>query len=105
MTASIVNLAQAREERTPHWEGTAHCVGCHHEWEQVAPIGDIWVDCPSCGLPKGTPKHPFGPSEGDQVLRCAECDGEALNAYKRKGHFYVRCMGCGNDLTHAFYEG
>jgi DNA-directed RNA polymerase subunit RPC12/RpoP len=103
--AEIVSLKAAREERQPHWLGTVQCVGCKQEWEAVAPIGTRWLECPACGLPKGHPKHPFAAAEGDLVLECAECGGEALTAYKRKGRMWVRCMGCGNDLTHAFYTG
>ena len=101
---TVISLAAAREERQPHWEGTARCIGCQHEWQAIAPMGTMWLDCPSCSLPKGHPKHPFGAALGDDFLKC-DCGCEALTAYKRKGNFYVRCMACGTDLTHAFYEG
>jgi hypothetical protein len=93
-----------RDARRPHWEGTGHCVGCRHEWEGVGPSGVLWVECPSCGLPKGTPKYPFGAVEGDTLLTCTPCGGEALTAYYRDGHLWVRCMGCGTDLTEAFFS-
>lgn len=102
---SVIDFAAAKQERQPHISGTFICVGCRHEYEGVAPLGTYWCECPSCHLPKATPKHPFGAVEGDQVLRCAECDGETLTAYKRRGRFWVRCMGCGNDLTNAFNDG
>jgi DNA-directed RNA polymerase subunit RPC12/RpoP len=102
---SIVDLAAAREERQPHWQGVARCVGCQHEWEAVAPMGTVWLECPECGMPKGHPKHPFGCDVGDAVLVCTDCAGEAITAYKRKGRMWVRCMGCGADLTDAFYDG
>lgn len=98
-------MAAAREAREPHWTGTAHCLGCKHEWQAVAPLGTMWLECPKCNLPKGCPKYPFGAAEGDLILICAECGSETLTAYKRKGLFYVRCMSCGNDMTNAFYEG
>ncbi len=101
---TVISLAAAREERQPHWQGTAYCVGCQHEWEAAAPLGTLLVDCPECGLPKGTPKFPFGAAEGDMFLVC-DCGCEALFAYRREGHFYVKCMGCGSDLTETFYEG
>jgi hypothetical protein len=100
---TVISLAAAREERTPHWQGTARCIGCHEEWEAVAPIGTMWLECPSCGLPKGTPKHPFGGAAGDLLLTC-DCGCEALTAYKRGKLFHVKCMACGTDLTHAFYD-
>jgi len=99
---SVVSLAEEREARQPHWTGTAYCVGCKHEWQAVAPVGSENLECPSCTLPKGVPKYPFGAEEGDMVLTC-DCGCEALTAYRRVGHFYVKCMSCGDDLTHAFY--
>lgn len=99
---TIISLAAAREERQPHWRGTAYCVGCKEEWQAVAPIGTMSLDCPACELPKGVPKYPFGADEGDLLLVC-DCGCEALTAYRRKGLFYVKCMACGTDLTHSFY--
>lgn len=101
---TVISLAAAREERQPHWTGTAKCIDCGHQWEAVAPLGQRWVDCPSCGLNKGTPFRPFGADEGDRLLFC-NCGCEALTAYQRKGRMWVRCMGCGTDLTDAFYGG
>jgi len=99
---TVISLAAAREERQPHWAGNVYCIGCHHEWVGVGPLGTMFVDCPSCGLPKGTPKHPFMADDGDLVFAC-NCGCEVMTAYKRKGNLYVRCMGCGTDQTHAFY--
>lgn len=102
---TIVSLAKAREEREPHWSGECVCLGCRHEWVGVGPIGTAdHLECPSCGLPKGTVKHPFGAQAGDLALTCAQCGGEALTAYKRDGYLWVRCMSCGNDLTEAFFD-
>ncbi len=64
-------------EREPHWAGKAVCVGC--------------------------PKFPFGADESDALLTCSPYGGDALTAYKREGRMYVRCMGCGTDLTEASY--
>jgi hypothetical protein len=99
---SVVSLAEARAERTPHWAGTAYCVGCQHEWVAAAPMGTMNLECPACALPKGRPKYPFSASAGDLLLVC-DCGCEALYAYKREGKFYTKCMGCGGDLTEAFY--
>jgi DNA-directed RNA polymerase subunit RPC12/RpoP len=100
---TVISLAAAREERQPHWRGLTYCVGCHHEWEGAAPMGTAWVDCPSCGLPKGTPKYPFGPQNEDLLYVCIPCGGEAFTAYKRRGRFYFRCMGCGLDQTEGIF--
>lgn len=102
---TVISFAAKREERQPHWQSRCVCLGCRHEWEGVGPMGvQMGLNCPECTLPKGTVKHPFGAKPGDLVLAC-NCGGETLTAYKRKGRFWVRCMGCGNDLTQAFYEG
>lgn len=103
--SEVINFAAAKEERQPHIAGDFVCVGCRHEWTGVAPFGRRWFDCEKCGLPKATVKHPFAAATGDLELRCVDCGGEALTAYKRAGKFWVRCMGCGNDLTAAFFEG
>ena len=99
---SVVNFAAAKAEREPRWEGKVRCVGCQHEWEGSAPMGTMWLECPACGLPKGTPKHPFGAALGDLFFACL-CGCEALTAYKRKDRFYLRCMGCGADQTNAIF--
>ena len=102
---SIIDLAAAKQERQPHWTGEAYCTGCRHIWAAVAPVSTNWIECPSCRLPKGTPRYPFSASDGDLLLQCEPCGGDALYAYKRSGNFFVKCMGCGNDLTEAFYDG
>lgn len=99
---SVISFAEAKAERQPHWTGRCKCVGCGHEWEAVAPIGKMWVDCPCCNLPKGTPKFPFGGAVGDTVFTC-NCGSEALTAYFRKGLFRLRCMGCGTDHSVAIF--
>lgn len=99
---TVISLADERVARQPHWEGPCVCLGCRHEWHGVAPVGEMFVDCPSCGLPKGHPKHPFGAQQGDTVFECS-CGSEALTAYKRKGRFYMLCMACGTNQTSAIY--
>jgi hypothetical protein len=100
---TVVSFQKAKEERSPHWAGSCKCVGCGHEWVGVGPMGTMWVDCPSCEMPKGTPKFPFGGGEaGDLVLVC-NCGSEALTAFHRKGKFRLQCMGCGADQTEAVF--
>ena len=102
---AVVSLAAAREERTPHWAGKCVCLGCRHEWEGVGPVGTVeGLQCPSCDLPKGVIKFPFGPAEGDAVLQC-NCGCEALSAVRRKGRMWIFCMACGTDQTELFYDG
>ena len=101
---TVVSIAQVREERQRHWSGPCKCLGCGHEWVGVAPIGVMFVDCPECDLPKGHPKHPFRSDVGDLAFVC-NCGSEALTAYMRGGRFWMMCMGCGVDHTHAIFEG
>ena len=106
MTAEILSLKDARSARSPHWAGTCVCLGCQHSWTGVGPVGHtVGLTCPECDLPKGVTKYLFGADVGDHVLTCAACGGDAVTAYRRAGHMYVRCMNCGNDVTDAFYSG
>lgn len=104
---SVISFAKAREERTPRWEGQAVCLGCRHIWDAIAPIGtNDSLECPSCDLPKGVIRNLFGAPAGALELHC-DCGSHVLTAYKRAsdGLFVVRCIGCGADLTSAFFEG
>lgn len=102
---TVISLARAREERSPHWEGECVCLSCNHKWRGVGPIGVIdGLECPSCHLPQGHTRWPFGAPEGAAILTC-NCGSEALTAYKHKGKFWVKCMACGTDQTEVFYDG
>lgn len=50
---NIVDLQKAREEREPHMQGRARCLGCKYEWQAVAPLGTVTLECPHCELPQG----------------------------------------------------
>lgn len=67
-------------------------------------MGTLWLECPSCSLPKGTPKYAFGPNVGDAQFAC-NCGGEALSAYRRAsdGLFKIICMACGANQTNAIF--
>lgn len=100
---TVISLAKAREERTPHWEGPCVCLGCRHEWRGVGPIGiNVALECPSCVLPKGVTKHLYGGDPDDAVLLC-KCGCEALTAYIHQGFKRLKCMACGTDQTEAYF--
>lgn len=102
---TVVSLAAAREEREPHWEGECICLACKHVWAGVGPMGRIsGLDCPSCELPQGHTRWPFGAPNDALILMC-KCGSEALTAYKKDGKFWVKCMACGTDQTETFYDG
>lgn len=49
----VIDLQREREERTPHLSGEARCLACKHKWIAVAPVGTLWLECPSCTLTRG----------------------------------------------------
>lgn len=50
---NVTSLVKAREERTPHMHGPCLCLDCRHEWQGVAPVGAVWLECPACSLKRG----------------------------------------------------
>jgi len=49
----IISFEERRLAKTPHKEGRALCLQCHHDWQAVAPIGTTQLECPSCHLMQG----------------------------------------------------
>lgn len=79
------------ERKEPHLSGKAHCILCRHAWVAVAPLGTLWMECPSCHAHKGTWTFEVGPDVGESRFVCG-CGNEL---------FYVlptclRCPNCGN---------
>jgi hypothetical protein len=100
---NVVEFKAPEPEPEGEWaSGEAICIGCRHEWVQVAPVGTRWLECPGCGGSKGIYAKPFGAGEGDSVFVC-DCGSEALTAYMHKGKFWLRCMNCGVDHTEAVF--
>lgn len=72
----------------PHWQGTALCGACSHEWEAVAPVGDEdHLECPNCKRMWGAAKHAVVPAVS---WRC-NC-GETLFWLTPQG---AQCRRCG----------
>jgi len=42
-----INLIKYKEANTPHLDGQAICLACKHKWVTVAPVGVIWLECPT----------------------------------------------------------
>ena len=73
---NVISLDDRRLENSPHASGPAVCMGCGHEWQAVIPIPiPAVLECPSCGLEKGTPAGLCEP-KGGMVLACGECDNQ-----------------------------
>ncbi len=49
---NVIELRPKQQEE-PHLSGRALCLSCRHEWVAVAPIGAVWLECPSCHLERG----------------------------------------------------
>ena len=118
---SIISLADARarkdqeaEDKTPRWEGPCMCHGCKHEWHGVGSVGMVeGLECPACGTTKGTTKQLIASPPECDTLHCENCGSFALTAFQRVFDespnsltiaTYVQCIGCGSDLTEAFYS-
>ncbi len=97
---NVVSLSDEREKREPHWAGPVKCIGCGHEHVAVAPMGTMFLECPSCNELKAHPKYAFGAPEGASLFLC-NCGSEALTAYFYKGRFKIMCMACGADHAEA----
>lgn len=80
-TMTVIDLAQARADKTPHLSGAAVCLACKHEWVAVALVGTVWMECPACSLERGRYKGSVNVG-GD--------------------HWHCHC---GNDLFHATPTG
>ncbi len=56
--------------RRTHLRGDAKCLGCEHEWEAVAPVGAVGLECPKCGTDRGVMAGLCFPKEGKSVWTC-----------------------------------
>ncbi len=48
MTATITDIALARDARLPHVFGLALCAACKYAWVATAPVGTYPLECPRC---------------------------------------------------------
>lgn len=89
MSGNVVSL----DSRRPHAEGKVVCMACRHEWHAVVPLFDDgsfgFLECPSCGLEKGTFKFTF--LRGEVGWHCL-CEND-LFRFSGSGHAY--CPNCG----------
>jgi Zn finger protein HypA/HybF involved in hydrogenase expression len=92
MTAEIIPLQQAKEEREPHLSGKARCLACKHEWIAVAPMGVTWLECPACSLERGRYV-----AQVKKEVPHWHCDcGNNLFYVTENGYY---CPNCGLDQT------
>ncbi len=55
MSEDIINF----KENTPHLSGLAKCLICKFEFTIVAPLGEIWFECPKCEIDKAVLIYPM----------------------------------------------
>ena len=91
MTDNVVSLAANRQ----HLSGLAHCTACKHEWVAVAPVGTVWLECPSCGTERGLMKSPVEPNDGEMEFRC-NCGCRIFGIRSNEtGDVWIFCVSCG----------
>lgn len=91
MSGNVVSLAERRAADTPHLAGQARCLACRHDWIAVAPVGVVWLECPSCGGHRGFFGGPCEPAEGEERWECGTCGCQVFYI----GPTVTRCCGCG----------
>lgn len=93
---TVIDLAAARQERelTLSLCGKARCLACRHEWQAVAPVGTVWLDCPACSLERG---RFLGPAQRDGAHWHCGCGNDIF--YVTPDGFY--CPNCG-EQQHGF---
>ena len=86
---AVIDLATKRQEREPHMQGRARCLACTHEWQAVATLGSLWLDCPACSLEKGRMVAPCMPAS--KLTWHCHC-GNNLFVFNETG---TLCPNCG----------
>lgn len=78
------------EQADPHLQGPVRCLACRHEWPAVVPAGRYGaLECPECGLLKGTLIHMLAP---EVVWTCGcGCDIFAISGKTKD----ILCVQCG----------
>lgn len=87
--ASILSFNNAFKRQTPKSEGRAFCFRCRYEWDAIAGVGVVDLECPKCGTMKGRFRFECQPPEGRLVRVCA-C-GNKYFYLTQEGHMCVNC--------------
>ena len=92
--SDVIDFKSAKEKNEPHVAGMARCMACQHEWAAVAPVGAIWLVCPSCSLQRGAYKAQIERAGPHWTCNC----GNQLFYVQREGYY---CPNCG-EWQHGF---
>lgn len=88
----IVSLSDYKDNKIPHMTGEAHCLHCHNTWIAVAPVGNVWIECPNCNLKKAAFMHHITTPEKDSIVWTCGCG----NQLYYKTQLGLWCPNCGS---------
>jgi hypothetical protein len=97
MTNVIDFVAALSDRDSPHLSGLARCDGCGHQWEAVAPVGTVILECPRCESMQGRYRYPVQRSE--TVWECM-CGCQTFGITAEHGPYCTRC-----GLEQSGWEG
>lgn len=84
-----------RVKLDPHLAGKAKCLDCKSEWDFVAPVGTLYLECPKCGTHRGVQQGPCDGAEDDDVWEC-NCGCTLFKIIAHNGVFkWMICLRCG----------
>lgn len=89
--SEVIDFQQKKLESGTHLSGPVRCLSCKHEWTAVVAVGTISIECPSCGLMRGTHTEIVMPENGI-VWQCS-CGN---NLFVISSAANAICIGCGN---------
>lgn len=67
----VVEFAR-RDDADEHLSGEAVCGACGHEWQAVASVGVVILECPECNRAFGSFKHAVDPPDDRWQCNCGE---------------------------------
>lgn len=89
---TITDLSVARSKKNPTISGVACCSACKHEWAAVAPVGTVFLACPSCHTNKARFVDPVLLEPGTERLEC-QCGCQLFSVTRNA----LVCINCGTE--------
>ncbi len=77
-------------EAQPHLQGEALCLHCNYVWQAVAPVGTLYLQCPTCELHKGVFNYLVFP---ESYWQC-KCGYSAFSVSGETSN--IICLHCGD---------
>ena len=88
----VFDFAKAKQEREPHLSGKALCLNCKNQWQAVAPVGTLDLECPNCSLPQG---RFMGLVEDPDPHWTCNCGNQFFHITQKR----IYCVSCGNTAS------